>query len=213
MSATTLVHYCRSTMKQLITLFAFAACGTAFGTVHIVTCQNGAYHFLPVTVNANVGDTIHWTWVSGNHIVGPILETDIPTLADTWYGVINSTYHTFDYVVAQPGSYHYVCHPASPHGEDGYINVALSTSIVDDEPADNDALLYPNPFIDQLTVEANGATSIDILNLLGERVGYFALSTSRTVLRADLGTLPKGIYFASILRKGLVLETRRMVKQ
>lgn len=79
-------------MKHLLTLAAFASLSiTAPATVHAVTCQNGANHFLPVTINAVLGDTIHWTWVSGTHIVGVVNETDIPVLADTWYAVIDAT--------------------------------------------------------------------------------------------------------------------------
>ncbi len=201
-------------MKHFFALASIAAFTVAAdATVHIVTCQNGTSHFLPITVNANVGDTIHWTWVSGNHVVGPVLETDIPALADTWYGLINSTYNTFDYVIAYPGSYHYVCHPNSPHGEDGYIEVAVTTVVPGSEPLSGGAVIYPDPFSDAITVEATGATSITLHNLLGEEVGSFAFTNDGPKLLTELGTLPKGIYFCSLRRGGVVLETKRLVKQ
>lgn len=53
---------------------------TVNATVHIVTCQNGSSHFIPDTVNAVVGDTIHWTWLAGVHITGPINASNIPTV-------------------------------------------------------------------------------------------------------------------------------------
>lgn len=201
-------------MKQIIPLLVFIAGPLAAdATVHIVTCQNGPNHFLPVTVNAIVGDTIHWTWVSGNHIVGPIAETDIPTLADSWYGVIDVNFTDFEYVVAYPGNYNYVCHPGSPHGEDGFIVVAGSTAVEEAQPTNGTSLLYPNPFSDKLTIEASGANGMTLHNVLGEQVGTFAFVGGGITLRADPGTLPKGIYFCSILRNGVVLETRRVVKQ
>ena len=200
-------------MKQLITLFAFVACTfTAQATIHIVTCQNGTNHFLPVTVNAMVGDTIHWTWVSGNHIVGVINQSDIPALATSWYAPITSTNLNYEYVVTQPGNYHYVCHPNNPHDEDGYIVVALNTSVPQAD-AVSSATLYPNPFSDQLTLEATGANSMTIHNLLGEEVAAFTISPGRNVLRTDLATLPKGVYLFSILRNGVVTATKRLVKQ
>lgn len=200
-------------MKQLLALAAFVSLSmTAQATTHVVTCQNGANHFLPVTINAVVGDTIHWTWISGNHIVGIINETDIPALADTWYAVIDATYNDYEYVVAHPGNYHYVCHPLQPHDEDGYIVVAVSTD-VQEAKADDGVALYPNPFTDQITVEADGANGVTIHNLLGEKVASHAFAGGRTTLGTDLGTLPRGIYFVSILRNGVVLETRRTVKQ
>ncbi|MFZ1686002.1 MAG: T9SS type A sorting domain-containing protein [Flavobacteriales bacterium] len=200
-------------MKQIVTLsllvvFTFSA----NATVHTVTCQNGASHFLPVTVNANVGDTVHWTWISGNHVVGPIAETDIPALADSWYGVIDDTFNDFEYVVNYPGIYYYVCHPNAPHGEDAYIVVADPLAVQAAEPVVNTAL-YPNPFRDQLTVEITGATSATLYNLLGTQVGSSTFTAGGTTLRMDTGTLPKGIYFCSILRNEAVLDTRRVVKQ
>ena len=199
-------------MKQILTLLLFTIGISAQATVRVITCQNGANHFLPVTVNAIVGDTIHWTWVSGNHIVGPILETDIPALADTWYAPIDNIYNTFDYVVAYPGTYYYVCHPLAPHGEDGFINVTLTTAVPEVLPV-NSTGLYPNPFTEQLTLETSGATQLDFHTLTGELVRSIAVASGPALLRTDLGTLPSGIYFVSILREGVVVETKRMVKQ
>ena len=71
-------------MKKIIVLISFlqfALCVNA--TVHIVTCQNSPSHFLPVTLYAVIGDTIHWTWIEGNHIVGAVNASDIPNGAST----------------------------------------------------------------------------------------------------------------------------------
>ena len=52
-----------------------------------------------------------------------------------------------------------------------------------------------------------------LYNLLGDQVGDFALMGRRTTLRTLAGTLPKGVYFCSLLQDGLVLRTERLVKQ
>ena len=201
-------------MKQLITLASILLFfSTTKATVRIVTCQNQPSHFLPVTLYADVGDTVHWVWVDGGHIVGPVYETDIPELADSWNGVINTDYHTFDYVLQFPGDYHYVCHPASPHGEDGYIVVSGSTGLNAVSAAPHGPSLYPNPFNDQLTLALGNASGMTICNALGEQVRSFTFTSGQATLRADVGTLPKGVYFVSILQRGAVVETRRMVKQ
>jgi plastocyanin len=202
-------------MEQRFTLFTCIALTlSANATVHVVTCQNGTSHFLPVTVNATVGDTIHWTWVSGNHVVGVVNETDIPVGADTWNGLINTNQHTFDHVVAIPGTYHYVCHPDAPHNEDGYIVVSdATTGIQSAEPQNGSTLLYPNPFTDELTFESSSANGMLIYDALGVRVASLSLITGRKAVGADLGRLPEGIYFCSILRNGVVIETKRVVKR
>lgn len=51
-----------------------------------------------------------------------------------------------------------------------------------------------------------------IHNLLGENVASYAFTGGRTTLLTDLGSLPMGIYFFSILRNGAVLEIRRTAK-
>lgn len=49
-------------MKLFFTFVLLAALvSSANATVHTVTAQNTPTHFLPVTVNAVVGDTIRWT--------------------------------------------------------------------------------------------------------------------------------------------------------
>ena len=206
-----LVHH--SAMKQYITL----ACSTVLGlsvqaTVHIVTCQNGPDHFLPVTVSVSLGDTIHWTWVSGTHIVGVINETDIPVGADSWNALIVEAYPTFDYVVTVAGEYHYVCHPDNPHDENGYI-VAIDATAIPGSGSSGGAMLYPNPFTEELIVENAGADHMVLYNLLGDQVGAFTLTGSRTVFSTDPGDLPQGVYFCSLLRDGVVQETRRLVKR
>ncbi len=200
-------------MKHFIALAGFVVLGiSSQATVHVVTCQNGPDHFLPVTVYASVGDTVHWTWVSGTHVVGVINETDIPVGADSWNALVVQAYPTFDYVVTVPGDYHYVCHPDNPHNENGYI-VATDATAIPGSGSANAALLFPNPFTDHITVESADADRMVLYNLLGGQVGDFALMGRRTTLRTLAGTLPKGVYFYSLLQDGLVVRTERLVKQ
>lgn len=200
-------------MKYMLALTSSVILGlSGQATVHVVTCQNGPDHFLPVTVYAGVGDTIHWTWVSGTHVVGVVNETDIPVGADSWNALIVEAYPTFDYVVAFPGEYHYVCHPDTPHGEDGYIVVSDATMIQGSARADG-TRLYPNPFIDRLTVETTGSDGIILFNPLGERVWSAMFTGNRTTIRVDPGSLPEGVYFCGLLRHGVVQETLRVVKR
>ncbi|MBL4655511.1 MAG: hypothetical protein JKY33_06790, partial [Bacteroidia bacterium] len=119
---------------------------TANATVHTVTCQNSPSHFLPDTVNAVLGDTIHWTWVAGTHEVGPINASDIPSGAATWSAPIDVSNTSFDYVVTVAGNYHYVCHPATPHGENAYIVVTgAATGMQQYKDLNNFFFVYPNP--------------------------------------------------------------------
>lgn len=88
---------------------------SAFGTNHNVTVQN--FSFSPATVNAAVGDTVTWTWVSGSHTTtcdGSFPGTSLPAGATPWDEPINSTTTTYSYVLEVDGEYDYVCMMHAP---------------------------------------------------------------------------------------------------
>lgn len=200
-------------MKFFFTLiFLFVITCVTKATVVTVTCQNSPSHFLPVTINVTVGDTIHWTWVAGVHVVGPIDTTDIPHGAAMWNAPIDASHLTFDYVVTVPGHYHYVCHPATPHGEDAYIVVTAATTGVQESTGGNLSSAYPNPFAGKITIETVNADQILIYNLLGEKIKSFPVKSGQNKTEIDLSVLPSGVFLYSTIKEGTVLETRRIVK-
>ncbi len=184
---------------------------SSMATVHTVTCQNGASHFLPVTVDAFVGDTILWTWISGTHVVGPISASDIPVGAGMWNVLVNASMQSFEYVVSVPGDYHYVCHPSNPHDEDGFITVSLSTGERPHSAPVDLLSVFPVPSTGQVTVNsANANASFSVFNSLGEEILRTSLVGARADL--DLSDRPKGIYFVQLAGEEGVL-TRRVVIQ
>lgn len=200
-------------MKVIFTLVSFVALiSTANATIHTVTCQNTPSHYLPVTTNAVVGDTIHWTWVAGVHVVGPISAADIPVGAAMFNGPIDASNHNFEYVVTVAGNYHYVCHPATPHGEDAYIVVTAANGVKQNNAPSNFSFAYPNPFTEKITIETPHTDQILIYNSLGEKIRSFSLENGQTKFEADLATLPKGIFFYVILKEGVVFEKRKIIK-
>ena len=190
-----------------IVLFALAA----DAAIHTVTCQNTPSHFLPVTVNAVCGDTIHWTWVAGGHVVGPISPSDIPNGAAGWNAPIDAAHLSYNYVVTVAGNYHYVCHPATPHGEDAYIIVTCATGV---QPLDINHLsfAFPNPFTDKFIIETSAGSKIAIYNLLGEKIKSLSLKSGQTKIQIDAAELNAGIYFYCIEKDGVIVETRKLVK-
>jgi plastocyanin len=200
-------------MKLLFTLVSLmVVIGSANATVHTVTCQNTPSHFLSVTVNAVIGDTIRWTYVAGVHVVGPISAADIPTGAAMWNGPIDASHLALEYVVTVAGNYHYVCHPNSPHGEDAYIVVATTTVVQQYNGLNNVSSVYPNPFSEKITIEASNADLIFIYNCLGEKIKSFTFKTGETKIEIDLSTLPKGLFFYSIIKNGMTIETKKIFK-
>lgn len=187
---------------------------TANATVHIVTCQNTPSHFLPLTVNAMVGDTIRWIWMAGNHITGPIDTSDIPSGAAMWNGPIDAGNISFEYVLTVAGSYHYDCHPATPHGEDAYLEVTMSPSGLGKNNAlSNLTFVYPNPTngMFQFAIEASQITKkskVEIYNLKGQII--YQSGVTEAISTIDLSNQSIGIYFLKFY-SGQAILTKKIV--
>ena len=180
-----------------IALLALISCYAKAQTTHTVTCQNGTYHFLPVTVNAVVGDTIFWVWVSGVHVVGPISAADIPTAAAMWNCPIDASNLTCKYEVLVSGTYNYQCHPATPHGEPGYI-VVSATAGIQQYVANNIPRVYPNPASSILNVALRQAQGDNVEVQIMDVLGNVVIHNSEIVNQKctlDVSALQAGVYF------------------
>jgi plastocyanin len=201
-------------MKNFILCVALL-CLTTIGkaTVHIITCQNGASHFLPLQVNAKVGDTIRWKWISGVHIVGPVLKTDIPNSAPTFNGVIDASHLSFEYVIKVAGNYKYDCHPANPHGEVATIVVTSATAVNQLDMGKYDIKAFPNPSHGSFRLSIEGTqlpnqATLDIVNLYGQSVFQKRITSAQSY--QDINIPTKGIYFARLFINQTI-QTRKII--
>ena len=119
---------------------------------------------------------------------------------------------SFEYVVTVAGNYNYQCHPATPHGEPGYIVVAPATGVPTIE-LNHVSNAYPNPFADKLTIETTQADMISIYNMVGEKIYEQAICDKRTGTSIDLSKQQNGIYFYGIIKEGIIVETKKLVKE
>ena len=71
-----------------------------------------------------------------------------------------------------------------------------------------------NAHINYITFQGgfNMFLQILIYNYIGEKVKSFPLESGQTKFEIDLATLPKGIFFYRIFKNGVVLETRKIIK-
>lgn len=76
------------------------------------------------------------------------------------------------------------------------FDYATGIQLVDQEG--NASKVYPNPFIDQLTIENRELSDsrIEVFNSTGQLVSSF--KTNKSVTTMDMGSLKKGIYFMKI---------------
>lgn len=78
------------------------------------------------------------------------------------------------------------------------IRFDYTTGIQSVQMADNYSKVYPNPFIDQLTIENRELSDsrIEVFNSNGQLVSSF--KTNKSVTTLNMGSLEKGVYFMKI---------------
>jgi plastocyanin len=163
--------------------------------------------FSPTMVNAQVGDTIMWMWMSGVHTTE---SNGIPNGATTWAANLNSSNTSFMYVVTVPGTYNYTCHKSTPHGMDGMIMVSAATGI-SSVKSDVLSIVYPNPFTNKITIETPSAEMVNLYNNAGQKLKSVVVNR-QTKIDMDLTELTTGIYFYAITKGEITSETRKLVK-
>ena len=90
-----------------------------------VTVSNN--QFSPSTVNAVVGDVVHFVWSQGFHTTtcgSGLPGTSLPAGAAAWDSPMTSGNTTFDYTVNVEGTYNYGCIPHFEFGMTGTIIVS-----------------------------------------------------------------------------------------
>jgi plastocyanin len=197
-----------------LTVQSLFVTNTAHATVHIISASGTTIPtdvFTPRNVNAVVGDTIKWVWVSGVHTTESV---DVPAGAAAWYADLTASDTVFTYVLTVPGSYYYDCHylTIGGHGMDGDIEVApLTTGIFDNKK--NDALqVYPNPFSDKIVVKDADAEIVSVYNIAGQKIKTFSLNNGQSDAAIDMADVTKGIYYYQIIKAGLVVAAGKLMK-
>ena len=192
-------------MKKLYTILVLmVAFYEANATLHIITVSDN--QFTPATLNAECGDTVKWVWESGDHTTW---STSVPAGASLWTESINSFDTTYSYQVNEAGTYEYYC----------YVHTMMTGSIVVTCPNglasqsdDFSFLVYPNPFENNLTIETPDATLISIYTITGEKIKTIILTQEQIKTEINTRDMPPGIYLCSILKEGVLISRRKLLK-
>lgn len=190
-----------------ITLFSINASAV---TIVVMVGQNAsgvaANEFNPATFTADIGDVVAFTWFSGTHNV---TNATVPVGATPFSSGTMSSTGVYNYTVTMAGTHAYFCsfHSTTMAGGFSVSGTGISTSVVD--------LLtsaYPNPFKDKFTLKYGAIESIDLFNVIGEKVKSFDLPKNETKTEIDLTDLNTGVYFIRTYKEGIVVETKKIVK-
>lgn len=193
---------------SLICVFTLLNISTNAATINVGVGTNGtalANQFFPSAITANVGDVVAFILAGGTHNV---TSSSVPaTAAAISSGTMTTPGQTYNYNVTVAGSYVFSC--TFHIGMNGTINAAagIATPTVDLLTS-----VYPNPFKDKVTLKYNGVESIDLYNIVGEKVKTFELPSTENKTEIDLSDLSAGVYFIRTFKEGIVLETKKIVK-
>ncbi|MBI3500453.1 MAG: T9SS type A sorting domain-containing protein [Bacteroidetes bacterium] len=198
-------------MKKIFTLLSFsfiALLGNA--TIHFITVGTPTSNvFNPANITAVCGDTVIWQWGAGSHTT---TSTNIPACATAWNANINSTSTVYAITIPCAGTYSYQCTPHAAMGMVGTI-VATCTNNVPIIASHYFSAAYPNPFSSKLTIETSQANLISIYNAVGENIKSIAVPQGQIKTEIDMQDLQAGIYFYAVLKEGVIIETKKIVKQ
>ncbi|MCX6165408.1 MAG: T9SS type A sorting domain-containing protein [Ignavibacteriae bacterium] len=198
----------------LFILITFFISTFSVATTRIINVQN--FSFSPNSLNAFVGDTIKWVWVSGSHTT---TSTNIPLGASFWDSPITSVNTSFSYKILLLGTYNYKCTPHESMGMTGVINV-LASSITQSENVTLTYTLkqnYPNPFNPttniSFSIPKSEFVKISIYNEIGKEIETIVnenLNEGSYTVNYNASKLSSGVYFYKI-SSGDFNETKRML--
>jgi hypothetical protein len=124
-----------------------------------------------------------------------------------WYKDYNSKYSTFEGVIDEIRIYKKALSEAEIHSLFNEPNTSIELKY--NKP---DILVYPNPTVDILTIEAKGINQyyVGIVNLLGQEVFYDDYKES--INQIDLSKYNPGIY-AITIKSDDFISTKKIIKQ
>ena len=180
----------------MITALALSVLKTN-ATVQQVGVANFA--FTPSSFSINVGDTIVWFWMSGNHNT---TSTNVPSGAMSWASPMNSGAPVFFYVPTVAGTYNYVC---TFHGSmQANFVVTPSTGLTTLTSPPDFSFMSNNPASTELyvayTIPVGTTVNIMMFDILGKTIQTIVLG------RQQAGTYTKNIGIADLPRGIYILE-------
>ena len=169
-----------------------------------------------VILTVKIGDTIDWEWKNGSHTT---TSKTIPAGASAWDQPIDASHTSYKYIPSVVGTYNYKCTPHESMGMVGSFTVISASGTTSLLPV-SDILIYPNPFVDNVTVRINSTNDtwirdITVFDLSGKTIRTVILENRRDFSEnvIDLSDLPAGLLFLKFRDNFDRIFTRRIIHQ
>lgn len=181
--------------KTILLSFALLVTGNLFAVKHNITVASNV--FSPNTLTVTVGDTIVWTWISGNHTT---TSTSVPSGAATWSHAIASVNDSLEYPITVDGTYSFKC---NIHSSMTGTITALVNGINSPDLKANFSFnsLGSSAYKASFTLTKSSAVSLSIFDLTGKTVKVLisgARSAGSFSEIFNLEDLQKGIYLVDM---------------
>lgn len=159
-------------------------------------------YYAPQFITINVGDTVNWTWDSGQHNVYGELDLFPDNPVGFSSGIPVNPPYNYSFVFTVAGVYDYHCtNNDHANTQFGTITVLGGNGIV--PTATSKAIsLYPNPAQDAVVLDLKGCTGAvyaQVLSLDGAVLREVALQDAKAN-RIDLRGIPAGTYYLMVDR-------------
>jgi plastocyanin len=203
-------------LRFMLAFLLFSLTGMyTYATRYVIQVQN--FSFTPDSIGTvKIGDTIHWEWVGGSHTT---TSTSIPFGATAWDHPLDAANTGFDYVPALVGVYHYKCTPHESMGMVATFTVISANSVAGIPPVSG-ILIYPNPFVDNITFRVTTTDDIYIKDLKVYDITGKVIREVTYVTRPDfpektvnLSDLPVGLMFFVFMDNYDRIYTHRVIRQ
>lgn len=194
--------------KTLLIIAILISTSTVFANID--TIRNVGFRFTPNNITINVGDTITWIIASNHNVVEVDSSVWVANGATSNSG-FSQPFGGGTQVFPVAGTYYYVCAPHAGQSMKGTINVLPNTTSIAEEKMANNFSFYPNPAIQQLTVEIPDAANykqLEIANELGQTVYSQQLISGTEII--DISRFKSGIYFIN-LKSDRGILTRKLI--
>jgi plastocyanin len=188
--------------KKLLVAILTLLVATTFATTHTIT--NVGFTFSPADLTIDLGDTVVFDLLS--------MHNAVEVSESTWNSDGNTPLPGFSVgfgggIVTglEAGTHFYVCQPHAASGMKGKITVNAASGINDYESSHDRVIIYPNPVLNNLTIELKGTNSensgqmhVRIFNILGEKVYEIQKADLLSAHAIDVSNLKKGDYILRI---------------
>jgi plastocyanin len=180
-------------------------------TSHAVAVTNGT--FTPDSLTINVGDTVVWTNMQGNHNVNATTAT-FPSNPESFGNDVGAPGWVFSHVFTIAGVYDYHCDPHAAFGMVGQITVIdNATSVLEHNNEISELSIYPNPAIDQFFVSSEKIIeSISIYTVTGAKILEYR-NINRTELEISFVGIRTGVYLVDVQFNDNTSKVSRLIKR